>query len=567
MVVIDTPGGPVSVNTTHVGPEGSVAAPATMHAPAFRPPSIFSAPLPSGSGARALGLAGAFTALADDATAASWNPAGLIQLERPEASAVFRAGWETHQYASGADDFNTSRDDVESRNLNYFSVVYPFQAGGRNAVVSLNYQEVYDFTQRFTANQLSSTGARSHRLDTATYSDTTVQHVEQDSTTFPDGTIDIDVTSHLTTREASEFDQLLRSDSISTLEFEQSGSIDAVTPALAVEVTPTFSLGAALNVYRDNMLGGQAIRSRTRAVYSGTSASAFRATSTRETWGTYTYEGTIHVPPGATVPVPLDIPIEGSGTYEPFTDTTRDDSGGDVRFEGVYEEQNAFDDLRGINGTFGALWTVSPRLNLGADLDLPWTAEARQTKTVRNTVTTYDASGRRVLDVAESSRTETRDVEFRFPLYWSVGALWRWSPVLYSTFDVSQTRWSEFSFQAEGDPKLNPLDGSTYGEHGIDDCWAARYGTEYLVVLTRTEIPLRAGLLWEQHPAVGAPDDYWGVSAGTGISLGRGPGRLILDVAYAFTWSDNVSSLVPDRPDLSTDVRRHQCYVSGIWHF
>src|SRR6185295_3668234 len=42
-----------------------------------------------GSGARALAMAGAFTAIADDASAGSWNPAGLAQLERPEVSAVF----------------------------------------------------------------------------------------------------------------------------------------------------------------------------------------------------------------------------------------------------------------------------------------------------------------------------------------------------------------------------------------------------------------------------------------------------------------------------------------------
>ena len=46
-------------------------------------PEIFSSPLPTGSGARALGSGGAFLALADDATAASWNPAGLRLGELP----------------------------------------------------------------------------------------------------------------------------------------------------------------------------------------------------------------------------------------------------------------------------------------------------------------------------------------------------------------------------------------------------------------------------------------------------------------------------------------------------
>ena len=44
-------------------------------------------------GARSLALSGAFIGLADDATAASTNPAGLVQLARPEVSVEGR-GWE-----------------------------------------------------------------------------------------------------------------------------------------------------------------------------------------------------------------------------------------------------------------------------------------------------------------------------------------------------------------------------------------------------------------------------------------------------------------------------------------
>lgn len=43
---------------------------------------------PVGSGARALGMGGAFIAVAHDAAAASWNPGGLTQLGRSEISVV-----------------------------------------------------------------------------------------------------------------------------------------------------------------------------------------------------------------------------------------------------------------------------------------------------------------------------------------------------------------------------------------------------------------------------------------------------------------------------------------------
>jgi hypothetical protein len=50
---------------------------------------VSSSPNPVGSGARAVGMGGAFIAVADDATAASWNPAGLTQLRKSELSIVY----------------------------------------------------------------------------------------------------------------------------------------------------------------------------------------------------------------------------------------------------------------------------------------------------------------------------------------------------------------------------------------------------------------------------------------------------------------------------------------------
>jgi hypothetical protein len=46
-----------------------------------------------GSGARAAGMGNAFIAVSDDGTAASWNPAGLSQLRKPELSLVHSASW------------------------------------------------------------------------------------------------------------------------------------------------------------------------------------------------------------------------------------------------------------------------------------------------------------------------------------------------------------------------------------------------------------------------------------------------------------------------------------------
>ncbi len=55
----------------------------------------------SNPGARSLGLGGAFVALADDATAAYANPAGLVQLARPEVSLEGRSWNYSSPYTTG----------------------------------------------------------------------------------------------------------------------------------------------------------------------------------------------------------------------------------------------------------------------------------------------------------------------------------------------------------------------------------------------------------------------------------------------------------------------------------
>jgi hypothetical protein len=63
-----------------------------------------------GSGARALGMGGAFLARADDATAASWNPAGLSYLRLPEVSLVYSGGnFNTRQTSPQSADFTDDR--------------------------------------------------------------------------------------------------------------------------------------------------------------------------------------------------------------------------------------------------------------------------------------------------------------------------------------------------------------------------------------------------------------------------------------------------------------------------
>ena len=94
----------------------------------------------SNPGARAMGLGGAFTALADDATAAFANPAGLVQLTRPEVSIEGRIWSYSTPFTLGGrfdgseptgillDNTNglrTARSSQDLAGLSFLSFVYP----------------------------------------------------------------------------------------------------------------------------------------------------------------------------------------------------------------------------------------------------------------------------------------------------------------------------------------------------------------------------------------------------------------------------------------------------------
>jgi long-subunit fatty acid transport protein len=115
-------------------------------------PSSFN---PVGSGARAMGMGGAFIAVADDATAASWNPGGLSQLKHPECSAVTSLFHRYEDIRFGTNPEADGSHDIFDANINYLSLSYPFKLLNREMIVSLSYQHLYDFNREwdFTLHQ------------------------------------------------------------------------------------------------------------------------------------------------------------------------------------------------------------------------------------------------------------------------------------------------------------------------------------------------------------------------------------------------------------------------------
>jgi long-subunit fatty acid transport protein len=114
-----------------------------------------------GSGARALGMGGAFLARADDATAASWNPAGLSYLRAPELTLVWAdSGLDIRAVAArgvggAAVPQATKADDGRGNWLDFAAGTYPLRLGPVSGSVQLSLQRVISFTSNRTIQRPS----------------------------------------------------------------------------------------------------------------------------------------------------------------------------------------------------------------------------------------------------------------------------------------------------------------------------------------------------------------------------------------------------------------------------
>jgi long-chain fatty acid transport protein len=106
-----------------------------------------------GSGARAAGMGNAFIAVADDGTAASWNPAGLSQLRAPELSVVHSVAWrdlflEGYRTRDRATLFTSLKTPNTGADLEFVSAAVPFTIAGRPVTVQVGWRRLYQISGR-----------------------------------------------------------------------------------------------------------------------------------------------------------------------------------------------------------------------------------------------------------------------------------------------------------------------------------------------------------------------------------------------------------------------------------
>ncbi|MCK4403743.1 MAG: hypothetical protein KAW02_01510 [candidate division Zixibacteria bacterium] len=105
-----------------------------------------------GGGAKARGMGGAFFAVSDDPTAASWNPAGLSQLDKAQMNLSFSSSMHRTEYTS---TFNSQNWDYsfgdelkyDANAISFASVAIPFKLRDWELVGGVLFQRLADIYQ------------------------------------------------------------------------------------------------------------------------------------------------------------------------------------------------------------------------------------------------------------------------------------------------------------------------------------------------------------------------------------------------------------------------------------
>ena len=300
-------------------------------------------PAPVGSGARAQGQGIAFIAVADDATAASHNPGGLVQLERPEMSIVGSFFTRLERQDVNMPGILIENQTLDGTHLNYFSVAYPFRVRQRNVVLSLNYQRLFDLSG-----------------DTDTV------------TGFPITNPDTGLLAGRGSHDVSS---------------RQRGGLFTISPAAAVQISPTFSIGVALNIWPDIFDNG---------------------------WE-------------------QDVTLRSSGLVFSGNRLVPFIADGDI------EEEFRFE---GFNVTAGFLWTINSVFTLGGVFRSPFTADVTRTNASDLNIRLQDGSP----EVSTTCRFR-ETLKMDFPLSYGLGLAARITTDLRLSIDVSRVHWSDFRLE------------------------------------------------------------------------------------------------------------------------
>lgn len=218
--------------------------------------------------------------------------------------------------------------------------------------------------------------------------------------------------------------------------------------------------------------------------------------------------------------------------------------------------------FQGLNMNFGLIWMINHTFTLGAVLKTSFTADIEhRVYGESSTMFPLNPIGNRV-----RQEDETKEETLYMPMSFGIGMVYKHSDQFYMSFDLYRTQWDKFVYTEDNGKKFSPISDRPLSKSNVDPTHQVRIGAEYLIINKNinSAIPLRAGLFYDPAPSENSPDDFYGLSLGTGF-IKNDFGSI--DIAYMFRYGNNVASSTLEELGFSQDVKEHMIYLSMIYYF
>ena len=507
-------------------------------------PNFFTTSPPNavGSGARAMGVGGAFIAVGDDATAASWNPACLIQLEKPEASFVF-----TDEYRDIGGNKRNGVTDV-----NYLSWSFPFAVQDINMIISFNYQRLFDFYfnyDRALAPRNIPPALQGYMIGPGTGSPQLFN--AQYDTYF--------LSQH---SEGSN----------SSLTYNQKGALGAFTPAFAIQLLPQLSVGFTYNFWNTAWMGNSyrshyqeniSSYSRDDGGYAWDTNGDCTCNGGQPCLGDPGGGGEMNEMIDSLACIDQWVPqsvVDGAhlsdgSPLEPNPKVHTSSVNSKTIIDQEYE-------LDGQNYNLGFLYDTKGRWSFGG-VYRSKLAMSLHRSVIWSQVQTGTSQ-------SQGGGTDAYNEHVYFPESFGLGVGYRYSDALTFSADVTRTNWDQYIYERENGTRISLVSGLRQDKSETEPTTTVRAGAEYLIIQPKYVVPLRVGAFYDPEPGVHKPGDVWGGTIGTGFAWKY----LVFDLTYFYRWGNNVLlSSTSDPP--YTEIRevkkgkltQQQIMFSTILHF
>ncbi|KPA10360.1 Membrane protein involved in aromatic hydrocarbon degradation [Candidatus Magnetomorum sp. HK-1] len=409
----------------------------------FDMPSSFN---PVGSGARAMGMGGAYMNTCSDGTAISWNPACLVRVKDYELALVQTINYrkEDNYFPKKPSISHTGR--ITQSDLNFAGVVIPFKKCQRQMAFSFSYQYLYDMSREWN---------------------------------FWDN------------RAVNKY--IYHSDH---WDFRQKGGLTAMSLAYGVQLNTQLTLGLSLNFW-DNSL------------------------SENKWQQTYRNKGKVIHPGGVNI-------------YE--------------------DRQTESYTFKGKNVNLGFMYRFNSRWYVGGVLKTPFRADID-----------YQQDGM-YIDASGSTPKESirKSYDLDMPLSYGLGMMIHPTDRFRLSFDAYCTQWDQFIQTDEFGIETFPITNKLMDTSDINATYQFRLGIEYLWSYKEYIIPLRSGIFYDPAPSHAKPDEFWGISLGTGLTKNH---CYSFDIAYQYRYGNDVQTVDLGHLGFSQDVNEHSLYLSVILYW